>query len=209
VLEHYGTRTWSNGEIVYAPEPSALKLEGAAVKDGRLQASSGAGVAVFGLQLPYPWVRGKASAEGDARWSVSTDGGRSWTPAPDGDLGPAVKQAYDVRVKAEFAGTLAKPRLTGLVEHNRSALPHLMPGKNRITVTAKEAIPADQVLVVTYAWQEATAPARKRWDGKGVTYGETRTVEKEIRSVPFTFEIEAGGTTPPRMLSITREIRRR
>jgi hypothetical protein len=120
-----------------------------------------------------------------------------------------VKQAYDVRVKAEFAGTLAKPRLAGLVEHNRSALPHLLPGKNRITVSAKDPVPADQVLVVTYAWQEATAPERKRWDGKGVSYGETRAVSKEIRSLPFTFEIEAGGTTPPRMLSITREIRRR
>ena len=43
-------------------------------------------------------------------------------------------------------------------------------------------------------WQEATAPEkRKRWDGQGVSYGETKTAK-----APGTLDV--GGNTPPKML---------
>ena len=47
-----------------------------------------------------------------------------------------------------------------VVEHNRCAQPHLLPGKNVVTASVvKDALPKDCVVTVTYAYQEATAPA--------------------------------------------------
>jgi hypothetical protein len=64
--------------------------------------------------------------------------------------------------------------------------------------------------VVSYAYQEATVAnpeKRTRWDGTGVTYGPTRTVTREVTSVPMSFEIEVGGNTPPKMISLERAVR--
>jgi hypothetical protein len=63
---------------------------------------------------------------------------------------------------------------------------------------------------VTYSYQEATAPNpanRKRYDGQGLAYGETKTVRQEIASLPFSFEVQVGGNTPPKMISLERAIR--
>ncbi|HZE96090.1 MAG TPA: hypothetical protein VE981_03605 [Planctomycetota bacterium] len=217
VLEHYGTRNWSDGSLVYAPDfskaadVSDLELTGAAAKGGKLVATGGTGVAVFKLALPYAYVGGTLAAtfDGDGRLSVSTDGGKSWTPAAAGDVSPLLKQRYDVRVKAEFAGALASFKLDAVVEHNRSALPFLLPGKNVVTVaTEKNELPKDKVLVVTYAYQEAAAPEkRNRYDGNGLKYGDVKTVQKEVTALPFTFDVQVGGNTPPKMISLERSLR--
>ncbi|HEX7900836.1 MAG TPA: hypothetical protein VF950_23970 [Planctomycetota bacterium] len=163
LLEHYGTRNHSNGTLVY---------EAKAVKAGE----------VVDLSLPYPYV--SATVEGNA--SLSTDGGKTWVAAA-GDVSALVRQRYDVRLRAE--GTSL--RLQAVVEHNRSVLPYLLPGKNAVKVEAPPGVS------VTYAWQEATAPpTRKRWDGQGVSYGEPKT----WRNVPGTFLLDVGGNTPPKML---------
>jgi hypothetical protein len=165
LVEHYGTRNHSNGTLVFEP---AEKKEGA----------------IFDLSLPYPYVSGTLDVEGQV--SLSNDGGRTWTPAEAGDVTPLVKQHYDVRLRVD--GALAKLRLSAVVEHNRAVLPYLLPGKNAVAVEGAAGVK------VTYAWQEATAPEkRKRWDGQGVSYGETKTA-----SAPGT--IEVGGNTPPKML---------
>jgi hypothetical protein len=218
VLEHYGTRNWSDGAFTYAPdfaripEVADIELTGAAAKGGKLVASSGAGAAIFKVSLPYTYVSASIDAVfegGEGKLSVSTDGGKSWKPAAGGDVSALLRQKYDVRVKAEFPGTLAKFGVHAVVEHNRSALPYLVNGKNVVTVaTEKNELPKDRVLVVTYSYQEATAPAeRKRFDGQGVSYGEVKTVRKEITSVPFTFEVQVGGNTPPKMISLERALK--
>jgi hypothetical protein len=214
LLEHYGVRNWSDGAFVYAPDfaraadVADVVLAGASAKGGKLV---GPGSAVFRLPLPYAYVGASIEAAfegGEGKLSVSTDGGRTWALAAPGDCSALVKQKYDVRVKAEFPGSLVSFRFSAVVEHNRSAQPFLLPGKNVVTVSAEgNALPKDNVLVVTYAWQEATAPAnRKRYDGK-VSYGEPRMLVKEITQLPFTYEIEVGGNTPPRMLSLGRALR--
>jgi len=220
VLEHYGTRNWSDGRYVYAPDfskpsdVSEILVTGAAAKGGKLTASSGAGSAVFKLALPYAYVGADLSAAfdgGEGRLSVSPDGGRTWTPTTAGDITALVRQKYDVRVKAEFPGSLASFSLKAVVEHNRSAQPYLLNGKNSVTVAAdKNDLSKDRVLVVTYVYQEATVPnpdRRKRWDGQGIAYGEPKTVRQEITTLPFRFEIQVGGNTPPKMISMERSIR--
>ena len=203
VLEHYGPRNHSNGRLSYAPDFSragdvaGVAVTGAEAKDGKLVASAGQGVAVFKLALPYVYVSGQLEAafEGEGKLSISGDGGKTWQPASAGDVSPLVKQKYDVQVKAEFAGALAKLRLDAVVEHNRSSQPHLLPGKNVVTVAAPRNV------VVTYGYQEATAPdKRSRWDEKGVTYSAPKTATQEGPASSWT--IDVGGNTPPKMLSL-------
>lgn len=132
---------------------------------------------VVDLSLPYPYV--SATVEGDA--SISVDGGKTWAPA----AGVDVRQRYDVRLRAEGSSL----KFTGLVEHNRFVLPYLLPGKNQVTVEGP--------VKVTYAWQEAMAPEkRKRWDGQGLTYGLAKTASLS----KGTEGVEVGGNTPPKML---------
>jgi hypothetical protein len=219
ILEHYGTRNWSDGVFAYAPDfsqPATLadvELQGAQAKDGKLVAGNGKGTAIFKLSLPYPYVSAKLESafDGNGTISVSGDAGKTWKPATAGDISALVKQKYDLWLKAEFAGSLSKLRLEGVVEHNRGALPYLVNGKNQVTVGLdKGELPKGSRLVVTYVYQEATAPdpaKRKRWDGSGLTYAPAKTVTKEITSLPFTFEIEVGGNTPPKMLSLERAVR--
>jgi hypothetical protein len=201
VLEHYGPRNHSNGRLSYAPEFSragdvaGVALSGAEAKDGKLVASAGQGVALFKLPLPVVYVSGQLEAafDGEGKLSISGDGGKTWQPAAAGDVSPLLKQKYDVQVKAEFAGALSKLRLNAVVEHNRSILPHLLPGKNVVTVAAPRNV------VVTYGYQEATAPEkRSRWDEKGVTYSATKTASQEGAAPSWT--IDVAGNTPPKML---------
>ena len=218
ILEHYGPRNWSDGQLTYKPDFDKkadlgdVTLVGCEAKGGQLVATGGGASAVFKLPMPYPYVSAKAEAAGSkpTTLSVSTDGGKSWNKT-DGDLSKLVKQTYSVWVKAEFAGTLTKFDLTATVEHNRSALPHLMPGKNRVTVELDvgQKLSPGEVLEVSYAYQEATVGPKKRdrYDGKGVKYGETKTVTKTVDTVPYSFDIEVGGNTPPKMISLTRAVK--
>ncbi len=217
IFEHYGNRTYSNGKFTYAPDFSKdadvadIVLTNAKPASGKLVAA-GPAVAIFKLNLPYAYASANIDAAfdgGEGKISISPDSGKTWQPAAAGDVSPQVRQRYDVWVKVEFAGTLSKFAVDAVVEHNRGASPFLYNGKNVITVRASDSkIPAGTVLSVTYAYQEATAPAkRNQYNGQGVVYGETKTVTKEITALPFTFEIEAGGTTPPKMLYIERALK--
>jgi hypothetical protein len=205
--EHYGTRNHSNGRFTYAPDFSKaadaadVVLSSASVKGGKL-AAMGGGRAVFKLALPYPYVEGKIDAvfEGEGSLALSTDGGKTWAPAAAGDVGPLIRQKYDVQVKAEFSGALASFRFEGVVEHNRATLPRLLPGANAVTLSS-ESMSAGRSVLATYGWQEATAPAnRKRFDGQGLTYGEAKTASKSLSGKSETFTVEVGGNTPPKML---------
>ncbi|HLX59818.1 MAG TPA: hypothetical protein VKX17_00925 [Planctomycetota bacterium] len=215
ILEHYGQRTYADGKFIYAPDFSKaadmadINLTGATAADGKLNATAGKGVAIFKLPLPVVYVAGNIDAafEGDGNLFISTNAGKSWQPAKAGDNSALLKQKYDVYVKAEFAGALKSLRVEATVEHNRCAQPYLLNGKNAITVSAN-ALPKDSVLSVTYAYQEATAPAtRKQYNGAGVIYGETKTVTKEITALPFNFEIDVGGNEPPKMLYFERAVK--
>ena len=141
---------------------------------------------------------------GEGKVSVSIDGGKTWRPVEGGDLSGMVKQKYDVRLKAEFPGSLVRLNVEATVQHNRSALPHLLVGENRVTIAAdSKGGLKERAVAVTYAYQEATAKtpeSRQRWDGRGVSYGSEKKNSKEVSSLPAAYTINVGGNTPPKML---------
>jgi hypothetical protein len=214
VLEHYGPRNHSNGKLTYAPDFSRasdvvdVTVTGADAKGGKLVAS-GQGTALFKLPLPYVYISGQIDAafEGEGKLSISVDGGKSWQPAASGEPLGAIKQKYDVQIKAEFAGALAKFRFDAVVEHNRSVQPYLLNGKNQVTVLTGK-LAKDAVLSVTYSYQEATAPdpaKRNRFEAQGVSFAAAKTATHEGPATPWT--IEVGGNTPPKMLFLEYSVR--
>ena len=216
LLEHYGPRNHSNGRLTYAPEfarrsdVADVTLTGAQAKDGKLAAAAGQGVALFKLPLPYVYVSGQVEAafEGDGKLSMSVDGGKTWQPVPSGgDVSTMLKQKYDVQFKAEFAGALAKFRFEAVIEHNRSAQPYLLQGRNQVTVSPGK-LAEGAALSVTYAYQEATAPdpsKRARFEVQGVGYSAPKTSTHEGPASPWT--IEVGGNTAPKMLYLELAVR--
>lgn len=216
ILEHYGPRNASTGRFVYAPdfarEAGDVVLSGASVTAGKLAAAAGQGVAVFKLPLPYAYVTARLDAAfegGEGKFSVSVDDGKTWQAAAVGDLGPLVKQKYAVWLKAEFPGALASLKLDATVEHNRSAQPYLLQGKNLVTISAGT-LPKGGVLAVTYRYQEASVAdpaARKRWDGQGVSYAAPKEVSQELGAGSASLPVEVGGNTPPKMLSLEYAVR--
>ncbi|MCS7166676.1 MAG: hypothetical protein RMI91_12995 [Gemmatales bacterium] len=218
LAEHYGPRGYSSGTFTYAPnfaEPADLAditFTNAVARDGQLIAQTDKASAIFKVSLPYPYVRGEVHVvhePGPAHLFVSNDAGKTWKPVIGSDITAAIRQRYDVWLKVEFAGMLRSFRMHALVQHNRYALPYLLPGKNIVEVSLADGqLRPDQVLVVTYAYQEAFATQpRQRFDGKGVTYGPVKTVTRVIESVPSSFVIEVGGNTPPKMLFLERSVR--
>lgn len=216
IFEHYGTRSFSNGTFTYAPDFSKsadvadIELKNAKADGGKL-AATGEGSAIFKLNLPYPYATLKIDSafDGAGKLSISTDSGKSWKPVEGTDAGALVRQRYSVWLKAEFSGALTKLSAEGIVEHNRGALPYLLNGKNQITVsTADNKLAPNTTLTVSYTYQEATAPAkRNQYDGKNILYADAKTVTKEVTSLPFTFEIDVGGNTPPKMIGVERGIK--
>lgn len=217
VIEHYGPRNWSNGRFIYEPDFSKqstlsdLELRDAKVQDGKIVATGKTGIAIFKIQLPYPFVNASVEThfEGaEGKTEVSVDDGKIWKIPSGKNLSDIVKQRYSILTKVEFPAVLKKFKFTGLVEHNRGALPYLVVGKNNITVNADQPLPSGCYLEVTYAFQECEAPAnRNQFDGKGLKYSDIKTITKRITSVPYSFDITAGGNSPPKMLYIERAVK--
>ena len=214
LLEHYGTRNWSNGRLLYAPDFSQpadvadITLTNAKAVGGKLVAT-GNGVAVFRLPLPYAYVSATLEAKlvGVGKHSISTDGGKTWKPC---EPTLSVKQKYDVWFKTEFTGAIEEFRVEAVVEHNRGVLPYLITGRNRVAASS-DATKPDTVASVTFGWQESTAanPKRKQWNGSGITYGTEQVATRDLANGVGNFDIEVGGNTPPKMLFIERAVRAR
>jgi hypothetical protein len=220
IAEHYGPRNWSNGRFIYAPDFSRaanladMELHGARAQAGELAATNGKASAFVKLPLPYAYVRAKVETSyegGDGNLFVSTDAGKTWKRAAGSDISRLVKQKYDVWLRVDFPAKLNRLRVQALVEHNRGALPYLIPGKNRITVSVEnDRLPRGCILNVAYEYQEATVPnpkSRTRFDGRGITYGPAKKVMRQVRSVPFTFDLDVGGNYPPKMIALERSLR--
>ena len=216
IFEHYGPRQWANGRFTYTPDFSQpadvadIALSGANAAAGKLTATAGQGSAVFRLPLPYAWVSAdvQAAFDGAGSLSLSSDGGKTWQPCATGDISSLVKQKYDVCLRAEFAGALKSLSVTAVVEHNRGVLPYLLPGANKVTATGDGKLPPGAVATVSFAWQEASAPAKRpQWNGNGVTYGPDKFITRELSGGRATFDIPAGGNTPPKMLYLERAVR--
>jgi hypothetical protein len=222
VAEHYGPRNWSNGRLIYAPDfnrsadVAELELTHAEARAGQLVARGGLGSALIKLPLPYVYVQAVPTAKfsgGEGRLLLSVDAGKTWSACSSGQTNTAVRQRYELWLKAEFTVALAELKLEALVEHNRCALPYLVVGTNRVSVSAQpDPLPEGVALLVRYGYQEATVPdptKRTRWDGAGITYGPPKIVAQEITRLPAQFDIVVAGNTPPKMLFLERAVKAR
>ena len=156
----------------------------------------------------------RAAREDASRLYVSCDGGAKWTNVWDakaqrapgaGDGSGKVKAKVELRdpvrgmrdfwVRAECR-TRGEPDKAGIdslairavFQHNMFARPHLVPGRNRITVCVANSEVLPRVgFDVTYAWREGRA---------------ARSHTERIAESPATFTIRVGGKELPRMLRL-------
>ena len=118
---------------------------------------------------------------------------------------------YAFYVRANIATGLKKLTISELVVHNRCALPHLASGRNEITVALDDPKALEKNrLFVTYVYAEGVkkpqATPRYRFDGSGYEWVKEKTVRTEVTQTPFRFSIDVGGDTPPKMISLSREL---
>jgi hypothetical protein len=223
-------RHYFNGRLNYAPDLTSDRYKEGVVSEKGLKASAsglaGEGEVVFGIKCPF-YISGSDVAveavtpgDGDAvELAVSADG-KKWTPATltkdatsnvsTGSLdsavvkGPVGLHSYQVRVALKGKATLKHFYLSTVFTHNAMSAPHLMPGKNNVTVAvANDAALKESPLTVVYRYREAPAEATKLLDMTGWT-GEIKTVSKQVDKSPFTFEVALPETAKlPQMQDLT------
>lgn len=147
---------------------------------------------------------------------------RRSTPVDSPDLTKAVIGLYRYYVRVTFRKPLTGMELASVVQHNQEALPHLAPGRNRITIdAANPGALGKNRLAVTYAYcpgrrdvtpeelfdrdAEIARAHNAHWVDEPVV------VQKVIDTFPTTFEIVVPtpkGKQPvyPRMLFVRREV---
>ena len=220
IFEHYGPRSWSNGWFEYAPEFARVAdrqdivLENAHLDGGRLVADRADGRAIFKIKLPYVMESASVAFEydGAGKLSVSDDRGRTWKTVQLADFSKVVRQKYEIWMRTEFTRELRRFRFTATIEHNRGVLPYLVNGTNRITVTTNGPMPEGTVGVVRFSYLEATVQkpnAERPFNGHGLLYSRIKTVAKEFSNSPFSFDLDVGGNTPPKMITFERSVRSR
>ncbi len=225
-------RSYANGTLLFAPSlANNAFLAGLAarqnvkVADGQLlpaEAGKPASITVE-LQSPYVMVQAKGQAQG-AKAQLSFDGGKTFNDVDLADFSETVKGHYQALVKLTFDKPLKALQLEAIVQHNRSALPYLAPGKNKITVTAADAKAlGENRLVVTYAYrtgyhdksfEEIAAKGGRVGSAAGAIWSDTPTVVQKTftaKDLPATFEIDVptpNGKHPayPRMMLLRREV---
>jgi hypothetical protein len=228
-------RSFANGTLRWSPDlagPAALdalaardnvRVDASARRLVPTDAARPGSVTVL-LASPYVMTRARGTAEGADSVEVSTDGGKTFARADLADFSAAVAGKYACLVRLGFAKALAAPVLEITVQHNRSALPYLAPGRNTITVSAADAAAlGNGRLVVTYAWnpgsqglsyEDLCAQGAEIARAHGSRWSETPTFVRKTfaaADLPATFTIDIPtppGKRPayPRMLMLSREV---
>lgn len=193
-------RHYFNGWMDYSPDLSQSELKKAL----------SAGELIFPMQCPFYISDAKVSFEatcpaaGDSvELSAMVD--KKWTPIITAkekgkqeyreSISKVVVRAargrhkYEVKFKVNGNAKLNNLHIKTVFTHNAMAAPHLMPGKNRITVAAEE---AKGPLTLVYRYKEAP-----NWVNE-------KTIEKEITKLPFTFDVKLPQTEKlPQMQDLT------
>ncbi len=103
------------------------------------------------------------------------------------------RHQYKVRFKLSGKARLKRLYLKTIFVHNAMAAPHLMPGKNKVTVTVAnpEALKL-QPMTVVYRYKEAP------------NWTELKVIERKVTSSPFTFQVDLPETEKlPQMQDLT------
>lgn len=95
---------------------------------------------------------------------------------------------YTLHITVPQDTTFRLVRLKNIFQLNIYSLPGFVPGKNTITVSAKNPTTlTNSALVVTYEWDE------------GPDWKTSRTLSKEITQLPYSYEVNVEGPKMPRM----------
>ena len=213
-------RHYFNGLINYSPNLTANDYKDNLLSESGVKAGpdglSGEGQVVIPVTCSFYISAGQClfqatcPAEGDVvTLSVSRDGNQ-WTevaaaknPGKNEYAGQLDKvivnacvglHAYQIKFALKGKAVLNQFLLQTYFTHNAMAAPHLMPGKNNITVSVANADAVkDGGFKVIYRYREAP-------DWKS----EPKSVEKEVNATPFAFEIALPETEKfPQMLDLT------
>lgn len=166
----------------------------AAVRDGRLVQADPARPAEVIYRIRTPYIIADAdlalAAAGAVELALSSDAGRTWKAIPIADgtatltrvgftsrTGPIGR--YDYLIKATLTGGASISALTvdTVIQHNFLALPVLLPGDNRITLSGN--LPTGRAVEVTYVWDDAS--------GQGLTH------KVKAAQLPYSYTIRAAG----------------
>ena len=99
-------------------------------------------------------TRATGVAEGADKAEVSVDGGKSWQTVKLDDYSEAIGGQYSCLMRLSFKEALTRLDLQTTVQCNRTALPYLSPGRNKVSVTVADPKDlGDNRLVVTYAYE--------------------------------------------------------
>jgi len=204
-------RCWGVGRLEYKPDLASGHYTDAVVRQHNVgtQKREGVGVltqadsgkpaeVVFRVNCPYVITAGELtvapSGGGTVSAAVSIDRGKTWQPVAlacaDGEL----QAVFIDEVNGSFDGYWLKLDVSGgaaiagleLISHfqlNRFSLPHFVPGKNTVFVTAEQ---YGSPLAVTYRWAEGRNWLTER--------SITRTFAADGR-----FEVDVAGPKYPRM----------
>jgi hypothetical protein len=213
-------RHYYNGVINYSPNLTTADYKDGLLSETGVKAGpdglSGSGEVVmpvvcsFYISAAQCIFEATCPGEGDSvTLSVSTDG-KAWTNvivAKDagkkqyvGDLKAVVTNngvglhAYQIKFVLAGKAVLNKMLLQTYFTHNAMAAPHLVPGKNNVTVSVGNPDGLkDAALKVIYRYKDAP-------DWKG----ELKTIEKTVTASPFTFEAELPASEKmPQMQDLT------
>ncbi|MEX1098070.1 MAG: hypothetical protein WED34_18655 [Planctomycetales bacterium] len=213
-------RHYANGWIAYSPDltnahavsDGGAKLEGVqATKNGL----AGQGTWEYRVKSPYHITSAELSldvdlASADSAVTVEvTDARGQWQPVPLEGLAKVQtlsldkhvvranrgRYEYGVRIRLEGHHTaLRRQHLKTWFQHNAMAAPHLMPGKNRVTVeVAEEAGLKAAPLTVVYRYKDAP-----KWDGA------VKSVEQTVTKNGQSFDVALPETDKlPQMQDLT------
>jgi hypothetical protein len=213
-------RHYFNGMINYAPDLTTGDYKDGLLSESGVNAGpeglSGEGQLVLPVTCPFYISAGQCvfqatcTGEGDSVTLAVSRDGKQWTEAAVakesgkkdyiGSLdkvivnGSAGLHAYQLKFVIKGKAILNHYLAQTYFTHNAMAAPHLMPGKNNITVTVAnaETIKAGGFKII-YRYKDAP-------DWKG----ELKTVEKEVTASPFTFDVTLAETEKlPQMLDLT------
>jgi hypothetical protein len=181
--------------------------------DGGALAADGAEPGSLDLETSFPYmicdgdvtVSYTRPAEGDevSLYILEKAGPRKvWTAAKTGEASETAKlgrfddqkvglHKYALRLAVGGGARIKSALVSTVFMHNMFAGPYLVPGKNKVTVTADNPDElAKQPVTVTYTW----------FEGDG--WKDEKTVTKKLDKSPLEFEVEVKGPKHPRMKSV-------
>ncbi len=198
-------RHYFNGWMSYSPDLSSAELPAALARE--LLVPVKCPYYISGTELAF---EADCPGEGDAvEVSVSVDGKAFRPVLTAGDTGPKEYRTslgstvirasrglheYQMKLTRKGRAVLKRFHLKTIFTHNAMASPHLMPGRNEVTVAvANPAALKDEPLTVIYRYKDAP-----NWSGP------VKTIEKAVTGSPFSFQVELPETKKlPQMQDLT------